>query len=136
MPCALAEVVCNAPSAAFIDAARASPLRLANFGSAVAARMPRITITTINSISVKPAWACLRIACIVCLFIQISKIVSYVAERGVRRFERPLIRYLFEGHATGIGRSGRLGKGCGQAKEFYLEFQAFLHGISKSFALI
>ena len=41
------EVACS-------EAMRASPLRLANFGSAVAARIPRMTITTISSIRVKP----------------------------------------------------------------------------------
>src|SRR6266446_7943145 len=44
-------------------AARAVPVRLANLGAATAARMPRIRITTISSMSVKPR---------VCLFIFVS----------------------------------------------------------------
>src|SRR6267143_501253 len=44
-------------------AARADPVRLANLGAATAARMPRIRITTISSIKVKPR---------VCLFIFVS----------------------------------------------------------------
>jgi hypothetical protein len=36
------------------DATRASYPKLTNFGIAVAARMPRMTMTTINSIRVKP----------------------------------------------------------------------------------
>ena len=57
LPCAIDAVAVMAPFAAFRLAMRASPPRLANFGSAVAARMPRITITTISSISVKPPCA-------------------------------------------------------------------------------
>jgi len=42
------------PSTLLITAIFASVLMSINFGSAVAARIPRITMTTINSIKVKP----------------------------------------------------------------------------------
>src|SRR2546425_12384204 len=47
----------------FNAAIRACPVRLTNLGAATAARIPRIRITTISSISVKPR---------VCLFIFVS----------------------------------------------------------------
>src|SRR5664279_831486 len=54
VPCAMAAADRTAPSAPLSEASRASLDRSENFGNAVAAKMPRITITTINSISVKP----------------------------------------------------------------------------------
>src|SRR3990167_899641 len=45
-----------APATPLSAAALASPLRSMNLGSAVAARMPRITMASISSIIVKPRW--------------------------------------------------------------------------------
>src|SRR5450830_444344 len=56
-PCVMALTAASAPPAARTVALRASLPTLTNFGKAVAARMPRITMTTISSISVKPPWA-------------------------------------------------------------------------------
>jgi hypothetical protein len=46
----------NPPATPATAAVSASPDRLMNLGNAVAARIPRITITTTSSIRVKPCW--------------------------------------------------------------------------------
>ena len=59
--CVMAEALRKLPSSARIDAVRACVSRPMNRGSANAARIPRITITTTSSMSVKPRWVVLLI---------------------------------------------------------------------------
>src|SRR5262245_49800451 len=56
---AIAVELRTVPSSARTDAMRACCSKPMNFGSANAARMPRITITTTSSMSVKPRWVAL-----------------------------------------------------------------------------
>jgi hypothetical protein len=63
-PCTIAEVAAREPLAALTLAMRASPPRSAKRGNAVAAKIPKITMTTINSINVKPDCFCVEYFCI------------------------------------------------------------------------
>src|SRR3990167_772954 len=69
-----------APNAPSVAALSASPLKSANRGNANADRIPRITITMISSIRVKPDC---------CLFIEFILTTSFVLHVQFKQFSKP-----------------------------------------------